>query len=173
MDRRADIWAFGCVLFEMLSSRRPFADEETVSDTLANVLKGEPAWAALPADTPAPIRTLLERCLRKDLVRRLPHIGQARIEIEEAISAPSPASPVGAPIPRWQSYLWPTVTAFSLLTTAALASWMFLGSVPEQPVARFEVAAPPGAVFFQASGARSRSAIPSRLMAACSRSCRV
>ena len=87
VDKRADIWAFGCVLFEMLSGRRPFPKEETVSDTLAGILKGEPAWNTLPADTPQQIRTLVERCLRKDVRRRLPDIAQARIELDEVRSA--------------------------------------------------------------------------------------
>ena len=82
MDRRADIWAFGCVLYEMLTGRRIF-DGEDVTDTIAAVVKEEPVWSALPFDTPDPIRTLLERCLRKDVRRRLPNIGAARIEIEE------------------------------------------------------------------------------------------
>ena len=65
VDRRADIWAFGCVLYEMLTGRRAFAGE-TVTDIIAAVLKNEPDWAALPADTPPPIRPLLGRCLEKD-----------------------------------------------------------------------------------------------------------
>ena len=69
----------------MLTGRRIF-DGEDVSDTIAAVLKEEPVWSALPFDTPDPIRTLLERCLRKDVRRRLPNIGAARIEIEEAFS---------------------------------------------------------------------------------------
>ncbi len=65
VDKRTDIWAFGCVLFEMLAGRRTF-EGATITDTLARILDREPDWNALPADTPAPIRTLLERCLRKD-----------------------------------------------------------------------------------------------------------
>jgi len=74
VDRRADIWAFGCVLFEMLSGQRAVGEGETVSDTVAAILKSEPAWDVVPRDTPPRIRTLLERCLRKDLRRRLPDI---------------------------------------------------------------------------------------------------
>jgi eukaryotic-like serine/threonine-protein kinase len=148
-DRRSDIWAFGCVLFEMLAGRRPFPDEETVSDTIAGILKGEPAWDALPADTPQKIRALLERCLRKDVRRRLPHIGEARIEIEEAGSEPAPAAESDAPALRRGTYLWRAVAAVALLAAAALAGWAILAPpVPEQPVARFEVTAPPGAIPF-------------------------
>ena len=144
VDKRADIWAFGCVLFEMLSGRRPFPKEETVSDTLAGILKGEPAWNALPADTPQQIRTLVERCLRKDVRRRLPDIAQARIELDEARSEPIPAAE-RAPAPHRLRFLWPAATALSLLAAAGLAAWVILSPVPEQVVARFDVAPPPGA----------------------------
>jgi serine/threonine-protein kinase len=82
IDRRADIWAFGAVLFEMLNGRRLFAGE-TVSDTLASVIKEEPDYEALPGDTPPVISALLRRCLQKDPKRRLQSIGEARIAIQE------------------------------------------------------------------------------------------
>jgi serine/threonine protein kinase len=85
VDRRADIFAFGCVLYEMLTGRAAFRGE-TVSDILAAVLKSEPDWSLLPSDVPAHIRRLLERCLQKDPQRRLPHISIARFEIDEAPS---------------------------------------------------------------------------------------
>jgi eukaryotic-like serine/threonine-protein kinase len=81
VDRRADIWAFGCLLFEMLSGSRCFAGE-SVTDVLASVLKEEPDWGSLPADTPPPIRRLLHRCLTKDPRERLQAIGEARIALE-------------------------------------------------------------------------------------------
>jgi serine/threonine protein kinase len=93
VDRRADIWAFGCVFFEMLGGRRPF-EGETVSDTLAAVLKTEPDWSALPPEIPSRIRELLRRCLIKDPKQRLQAIGEARIAIEETLSGPpSPLAP--------------------------------------------------------------------------------
>ena len=91
VDARADIWAFGVVLFEMLGGRRPF-DGNEISDTLASILKSEPAWHLLPGDTPAPIHRLLRRSLQKDRHQRLQHIGDARLDIEEALR-PSPQSP--------------------------------------------------------------------------------
>ena len=87
-DKRSDVWAFGCVLYEMLTSSRAFHGED-VSDTLAAVLRGEPDWTALPVGTPAPIRKLLRRCLEKDRKRRLADAADARLEIEEALAAPS------------------------------------------------------------------------------------
>jgi serine/threonine protein kinase/Tol biopolymer transport system component len=96
VDKRSDIWAFGCVLHEMLIGTRAF-EGEAVSDTLASVIAKDPDWTALPADTPAPIRKLLHRCLEKDRKRRLADISDARLEIEEALTATSsdakPANP--------------------------------------------------------------------------------
>ena len=81
VDKRTDIWAFGCVLFEMLSGRRPFGGD-TVTDTLARILEHEPEWPFLPAGTPLSIRTLLQRCLRKDPEKRLHDIADALIELD-------------------------------------------------------------------------------------------
>src|SRR2546427_7689263 len=83
VDKRADIWAYGVVLFEMLSGREMFAGE-TVSDTLAAVLRADFDWSALPRETPAPIRRLLRRCLERDRKKRLRDIGDALVEIDEA-----------------------------------------------------------------------------------------
>jgi eukaryotic-like serine/threonine-protein kinase len=85
VDKRTDIWAFGCVIFEMLVGRRPFSGD-TVSDTIAMILTREPAWADLPAATPSEIRGLLRRCLEKDPRRRVRDIGDARITLEDALT---------------------------------------------------------------------------------------
>jgi eukaryotic-like serine/threonine-protein kinase len=85
VDRRADIWGFGCVLFEMLAGRMAFRGE-SVTDTLAEIIKTEPDWNLLPANTPKPVRTLLQRCLKKDPKQRLQAIGEARIVIEELLA---------------------------------------------------------------------------------------
>jgi tRNA A-37 threonylcarbamoyl transferase component Bud32 len=85
VDSRTDIWAFGCLLYEVLTGKRAFQGD-TFSDTIAAVLEREPAWSALPAETPAKIRDLLRRCLQKDADRRLPDIAEARRVIEEVIT---------------------------------------------------------------------------------------
>ena len=87
VDKRTDVWAFGCVLYEALTARVAFPGE-TVSDTIVSILKQDPDWQALPEETPAAVRSLLRRCLRKDLERRQHDIADARIEIEDALSAP-------------------------------------------------------------------------------------
>src|SRR5213592_2436041 len=83
VDKRTDIWSFGCVLYETLTGCQAFA-AETVSDTIANVLQHEPDWQALPVAAPTKIVDLLRRCLQKDVTHRLRDIGDARIDIEEA-----------------------------------------------------------------------------------------
>jgi len=93
VDRRADIWAFGGVLFEMLTGRRAF-EGESITDTLAAVIKSEPNWDMLPAEMPARIRELVRRCLTKDPKQRLQAIGDARIAIEETLSGADSVSPV-------------------------------------------------------------------------------
>ncbi len=82
VDTRTDIWAFGCVLYELLTGRRPFACS-TVSETMAAIVEREPNWHALPIDTPPDVREVLQRCLQKDAARRLQHIGDARAAIEK------------------------------------------------------------------------------------------
>ena len=83
VDKRADIWAFGVVLWEMLTGKMLFGGGETVSDSLAAVITRDPDWSALPIDTPPHLRSLLERCLRKDPKLRLRDIGEARIVLDD------------------------------------------------------------------------------------------
>ncbi len=95
VDRRTDIWAFGCVLFEMLTGHSAFAGDST-AETLANLLQREPDLGALPPPSPPGIRDLLRRCLQKDARRRLRDIGDARIELEEMLSPPPTNGAAGA-----------------------------------------------------------------------------
>ena len=88
VDRRADVWAFGCVLYEMLAGRRTFASDD-VTDTLTAVLRDPPDWNALPAETPAAVRSLLARCLDKDPKQRLRDIGEARVALSAEVAARS------------------------------------------------------------------------------------
>src|SRR5262249_43219587 len=99
VDRRTDIWAFGCVLYEMLTGRMAFRGE-TVTDTLAAVLKNDPDWSLLPATVPTQVRVLLRRCLQKDPRQRLRDIGDARISVDEVLSGvPEAVSAATVPIP--------------------------------------------------------------------------
>ena len=94
VDKRTDIWAFGCVLYETLTGHAVFSGD-TLSDTIAAILDREPRWKALPEDTPSSVRRLLRRCLEKDPKRRLPDIADARLEIDEAETTPSDAREAG------------------------------------------------------------------------------
>jgi hypothetical protein len=98
VDRRADVWAFGVVLYEMLTGTRAFAGDD-ITILLASVLKDEVRWDALPADVPAQIRRLLRRCLEKDPKRRLSAIGDARLELDDAGSGVDEAAAASAPAP--------------------------------------------------------------------------
>ena len=104
VDKRSDLWAFGVVLFEMLTGRQLF-DGETVTHVMAAVLTKEPDWTALPAATPSIVRRLLRRCLEKDPRRRLHDVADARLEIDDAIAAP--AMDVPAPTGRFLRRLPP------------------------------------------------------------------
>ena len=94
VDKRSDIWAFGCVLYEMLTGRRAFSGR-TLSETMASVVAKEPDWRALPAHTPTAVRRLLRRCLTKDRKHRLADIADARLEFTETL-APARASGDGS-----------------------------------------------------------------------------
>ena len=98
-DRRSDVWSFGVVLLEMLTGRKTFGGE-TVSHTLASVLKEEPDWSRLPADLPPRARALLERCLSKKVRKRLQSIGEARILLEEYRDAPESFAPAAVSRPQ-------------------------------------------------------------------------
>jgi Tol biopolymer transport system component len=118
VDRRTDVWAFGCVLYELISHRTAFG-AETASDSLVKVLESEPDWACLPPDTPEPIRRLLRRCLQKDPAVRLRDIADARLEIVEALS---PDSGVTVPSARRSRIrLWGALLLASGLAVATAA----------------------------------------------------
>jgi hypothetical protein len=124
VDRRSDIWAFGCVLYEMLTARRAFHGT-AVADTLGAVMRGEPDWSALPAATPPEIRKLLRRCLEKDRGQRLADIADARLEIDDLLNGRSetgtllPNDGIAIPGARRRGAL---VTALAFLAGVALTS---------------------------------------------------
>ena len=149
VDKRADIWAFGCVLYEMLTGQRVFIGE-TMSDTLASVLKTDPNWRALPGAAPAGLRRLLRRCLEKDPKRRLQAIGEARVQIEDLLAgAPdgTDAIVMAAASPRWRR---PLPWVLGALVVGGLAAALLLGRAPPAPAgrpARFVITTPPDAPF--------------------------
>src|SRR5262249_14347331 len=96
IDKRADIWAFGCVLYEMLTGQKPF-DGETPTDTIAAGVQNQTDWRALPSGTPASLQSVIARCLRKDPELRLHDIADGRLELEEGLSDPVGAAPVVVP----------------------------------------------------------------------------
>ncbi len=123
VDRRADIWAFGVVFYEMLTGVRAFTGE-TVSDTLAAVLRAEPDRGLLPKDLPPFVRAMLDRCLEKSAKRRLRDIGEALLVLEDAIAGKDPAPAVAAPSaagPARRAAWWPLAVAAVALTVAAAA----------------------------------------------------
>jgi Tol biopolymer transport system component/tRNA A-37 threonylcarbamoyl transferase component Bud32 len=146
LDRRTDVWAFGCVLFEMLTGVRAFSGDD-VTETLATIMKSDPPTARLPADTPVEIRRLLTRCLQKDRRLRLQHIGDARLELEDA-AHPTSASPTAA-VPRgpgWRLWLGGAATALAALGAGiGLSEWR-RAREPVTPM-QFAIASPPQTTF--------------------------
>ncbi|MCP5110795.1 MAG: protein kinase, partial [bacterium] len=138
--KRSDIWSFGVVLYEMLTGRQIFAGE-TVSDSLASVLKSEIDLGALPADTLRSVKRLLRRCLERDRRSRLRDIGDARLELEETPAADGlEAAPVPAPAPR--QYLSWVLFAAAALGFLALSLVHFRETPPETPLRRFAITPP-------------------------------
>jgi Tol biopolymer transport system component len=121
VDRRADIWAFGCVLYEMLTGKMTFRGD-SATETLAAVLKTEPDWARLPAATPQHVCVLLRRCLQKDARQRLQAMGDARIALDEVLSgAPEAISGAGvSPAPWWRRALRWSIAAAAVIAALAL-----------------------------------------------------
>ena len=122
VDKRTDLWAFGCVLYELLTGKRAFEGEDT-TDILASIVKAEPDWLALPTATPTQVRALLKRCLQKDRAQRMQAAGDARIEIQEALTAPKDAAaPKAMPAPR-STLPWAVAAALAIIATVVLLGW--------------------------------------------------
>jgi len=146
LDRRTDIFAFGCVLYEMLSGRRAF-DGEDVADILGAVLKSDPDWARLPPDVPAAIQKLLRLCLQKDLRKRRQTATDVRIDIEQALSEPVVATPVAAPARGRMGWIAVLAVATVLIALLSIPAGRHLTEtpLPSPPEMRVEINAPPTA----------------------------
>jgi Tol biopolymer transport system component len=147
-DRRADIWAFGVVLYELLTGRRLFGGD-SAAETLASVMKDPIGWDALPSETPGAVRRLLMRCLERDVRRRLQSIGEARIVIEDVLEGKG-GDAGSAPLPALgtrQVWLPWSLSAAALAIAAVNLAWT--GRTPAREitvVGRFEVPPPEGTV---------------------------
>ena len=143
VDTRTDVWAFGCVVYDMLTGHNAFR-AETMSDTLVAILTREPDWSRLPPDTPPPARRMLERCLQKDPARRLRDIGDARLDLEEALTwtpSQAPAAAAIQPVRRSPLPIIGALVAGAALAAAAMWMWRPETSAPA-PAAQFTVALP-------------------------------
>jgi hypothetical protein len=150
VTKATDIWAFGAVLYELLTGKQAFEGTD-VTDILAAVVRAEPDWSKLPADTPSSIRTLLQRCLRKERQQRLQDAASLRIEIEDVLSGAAPAAAEAAPAAPARKgrerVAW-AVAAVAILAGLGLAAFTFLRPAPEAKAVRFFVS-PPDAWEFQ------------------------
>jgi serine/threonine protein kinase len=138
VDKRSDIWAFGCVVYEMLTGRLAF-DGETASDTIAAILSREPDWTAIPTAVPADITRLLRRCLQKDANRRLHDIADARIEIDESSNE---AGRIDSKPRSRERLLWVGLVV-ALAGGAAIGAWSLRRSEPAAEEVRLEINTPP------------------------------
>jgi eukaryotic-like serine/threonine-protein kinase len=145
VDNRTDIWAFGCVLYEMLTGSNPFA-RETVTDTVAAILNNETDWQALPHGTPIRIRSLIARCLKKDPAQRLRDIADGRFQIEEALNDPASSASVQTPARRHRE--WAAWIAAALILGGALLLYARRPSTTSSPAdaVSFPVFPPAGTV---------------------------
>ena len=149
VDKRADVWAFGCVLFEMLTSRRPFRGDD-VSTTLARVIDRDPDWDELPASLPPVVPIFLRRCLEKDPKQRVHDVADVRLALTGAFDLPAPpAVEPTEPVAAFQLQVWqrpiPLASAgVLLLVVGGLAVWTLVGSeIAAVRVERYTVSPPP------------------------------
>ena len=146
VDKRADIWAFGVVLYEMLTGRRAF-DGDDISTTLAAVLMKDPEWTALPAATPPSIRALVARCLVKDPRHRLRDMGDARLQVEDALAGRGESAPLVIAPPgdaKRGRPAWQLASAMAVIAAAAAAAAWFAKPSTPPALMRLSIALPPG-----------------------------
>ncbi len=152
LDKRTDIWSFGCVLYESLTGRRPF-DGETTSDTIAKILERDPDYGPLPDNTPPKVRDLLQRCLEKNRKRRLRDIGDAVLELDEAIATrawSTSAMAAATAVPAYERRMARSILAAALLLVLGgvigIALWSLIRPIesrPPPPVSRASITFPP------------------------------
>jgi serine/threonine-protein kinase len=136
VDKRADIWAFGCVLYEMLAGTCAFRGE-TVSETLAEVMKSEPRWTALPPETPAALRDIIRRCLAKDPRRRVRDIGDVRLALEGTFETAAAVEATAVAVPRlrvWQRPAPLAIAIVTLIVATGFAVWALTRPAPPRVV---------------------------------------
>jgi serine/threonine-protein kinase len=153
-DKRCDVWAFGCVLYEMLTGARAFQGED-ISDTLAAVLRGDPDWDALPKDLSPAIATLVRKCLEKDRRRRIGDVSTIRFLLDEplpaqATASATPSAVVAAPSSNWK---WAAAVVGALIATGAIGAVTAWNAKPAAPaiVTRFPLALGEGQLFTSGS----------------------
>jgi len=155
-DKRSDVWAFGCVLYEMLAGRRAFEGED-LSDTLASVIKSEPDWTALPANVPAHVRTILKGCLQKDRRVRIPDLAVVRYLVDGIVATPAPPDETaGRSRQRRSLRLWQAATALFVLASVVGIPATYLLRPTTPTMARFFVL-PPENHAFSAGGRQATS----------------
>jgi len=162
VDKRTDVWAFGCVLYEMLAGRRAFGGDE-VSDTLAFVITREVDWNALPKETPAPIRRLLRRCLEKDRARRLRDVGDAALDLSDVSGVAEPGQVLGAAAGARRRPLaigLAGLAAGAVAATAALLVARSWQTVPPRALERFTIVAPSNAALVATVSLRTTAISP-------------
>jgi serine/threonine-protein kinase len=153
VDKRADIWSYGCVLYEMLTGRRAF-DGSDVTDVLASVIKTDPEWDALPAGLPAPVRTVIKHCLKKDPAQRFRDIGDVRLALSGAFhtAAEAPAAvPVAARRRSPRAAVLAGTGALAIAALAATLTWLLARPAPPQ-VDRLAILHPGPAMLFGGTG---------------------
>jgi serine/threonine protein kinase len=149
VDKRSDVWAFGCVLYEMITSRRAFEGED-VSDTLATILKGEPAWDALPATVPPHVRALVEGCLKKDRQLRIGDISTALFLLHQpalTFGAQQASVAIAPAQPLWKRALPLAATAVVAAAITGAVAWSIRPPAPQPTITRFSIGLPEGQVF--------------------------
>ena len=145
VDKRTDVWAFGCVLYELLSGRKAFEGEDA-TEIISSVVKTEPDWNALPSSVPAHVRTVITRCLIKDRKSRIPDLSVVRYWLDEQNAAAASHTPLASA--RSSSRLWQAAAGVLLLTTlAALVAWYYKSSAAASSITRFQVLPPQGGSF--------------------------